>query len=59
MDRVFRLHVDPILGHLRMAEVRPSHIRAWVKDRTEVLSLHPRPWRSFTATSLRSSQRLW
>ncbi|GGT09972.1 hypothetical protein GCM10010156_78100 [Planobispora rosea] len=38
MDRVFRLHVDPILGHLRMAQVRPSHIRAWVKDRSEVLA---------------------
>ncbi|GAA3143291.1 hypothetical protein GCM10010466_37840 [Planomonospora alba] len=38
MDRVFRLHVDPILGHLRMAQVRPSHIRAWVKDRSQVLA---------------------
>jgi integrase len=38
MNRVFRLHVDPILGHLQMAQVRPSHIRAWVKDRSQVLA---------------------
>jgi hypothetical protein len=39
LDRVFRLHVDPLpLGRLRMTQVRPSHMRAWVKDRSQVLA---------------------
>ena len=39
LDRVFRLHVDPLpLGRLPMAQVRPSHMRAWVKDRSQVLA---------------------
>jgi integrase len=39
LDRVFRLHVDPLpLGRLPMAQVRPSHLRAWVKDRSQVLA---------------------
>lgn len=39
LDRVFRLHVDPLpLGRLHMAQVRPSHMRAWVKDRSQVLA---------------------
>jgi integrase-like protein len=35
---VFRVHIDPILGHLPMAQVRPSHLRAWVKNRSAVLA---------------------
>lgn len=38
MERTFRLHVDPILGHLKMSQVRRSHVQAWVKDRTDVLA---------------------
>jgi integrase len=39
LDRVFRLHVDPLpLGNLRMVRVRPSNMRSWVKDRSEVLA---------------------
>ena len=39
LDRVFRLHVDPLpLGRLSMSQVRASHLRAWVKDRSEVLA---------------------
>jgi integrase len=39
LDRVFRLHVDAVpLGGMKMAAVRPSHMRAWVKDRSEVLA---------------------
>jgi integrase len=39
LDRVFRLHVDPLpLGRLPMTQVRPSHMRAWVKDRSQVLA---------------------
>lgn len=38
MDRVFRLHIDPILGRHEVAKVRASHIRAWVKNRAEVLA---------------------
>ena len=36
LERVFRLHVDPLpLGRLPMVRVRPSHLRAWVKDRSQ------------------------
>lgn len=39
MARTFRLHVDPLpLGNLPMVRVRPSHMRSWVKDRSEVLA---------------------
>jgi integrase len=38
MERVFRLHIDPILGHVPIGQVRASHIRAWVKDRAEELA---------------------
>ncbi|WP_218010775.1 tyrosine-type recombinase/integrase [Herbidospora mongoliensis] len=38
MERVFRLHIDPIIGHMQMAHVRPAHIRSWVKDRSAVLA---------------------
>lgn len=39
LERVFRLHVNPLpLGNLQMIRVRPSHMRAWVKDRLEVLA---------------------
>jgi len=31
VERVFRLHVDPVLGRLPIAQVRPSHVQAWVK----------------------------
>jgi integrase len=39
MERTFRLHVDPLpLGNLPMTQVRASHMRAWVKDRAQVLA---------------------
>jgi integrase len=39
LERVFRSHVDPLpLGRLAMTQVRPSHMRAWVKDRSQVLA---------------------
>ncbi|MCW2938040.1 MAG: site-specific integrase [Actinomycetia bacterium] len=38
MATVFRIHIDPVLGHLPMAQVRSSHLRAWVKNRSEVLA---------------------
>lgn len=34
VERSFRLHVDPILGGLQLAQVRSGHLRAWVKDRS-------------------------
>ncbi|WP_369408991.1 hypothetical protein [Herbidospora cretacea] len=34
MERVFRLHIDPIIGHMQIANMRPAHIRSWVKDRS-------------------------
>ncbi len=39
LERVFRLHVNPLpLGNLAMTQVRASHMRAWVKNRAEVLA---------------------
>jgi integrase len=39
MDRAFRVHVDELpLGALAMSAVRASHMRAWKKDRAEVLA---------------------
>jgi integrase len=39
VERVFRLHVNPLpLGNLAMTQVRPSHMRAWVKNRAQVLA---------------------
>lgn len=35
---VFRIHIDPILGHLPVIQVRPSHLRVWVKNRSAVLA---------------------
>jgi integrase len=38
VERAFRLHVDPVIGHLRLSQVRSSHLQAWVKDRSRVLA---------------------
>jgi len=38
VERTLRLHVFPILGHLRMGQVRSSHLQAWVKDRSAVMA---------------------
>jgi len=38
VERAFRLHVDPVLGHLRLSQVRSSHLQAWVRDRSGVLA---------------------
>jgi integrase len=38
VERAFRLHVDPVIGHLRLGQVRSSHLQAWVKDRAAVLA---------------------
>jgi integrase len=39
LDRAFRVHVDELpLGSFAMSAVRPSHMRAWRKDRAEVLA---------------------
>jgi integrase len=38
VERAFRRHVDPVLGHLRLGQVRSSHLQAWVKDRSRVLA---------------------
>lgn len=36
--RAFALHIDPVLGNRQAAQVRPSHIQAWVRDRSAVLA---------------------
>lgn len=39
VEIAFRVHVAPTpLGHLRMRDVRSSHIQAWVRDRSDVLA---------------------
>ena len=38
VENSLRLHILPIIGHMQLAQVRPSHIRAWVKDRSDVLA---------------------
>lgn len=38
VERAFRLHILPMLGQLPMADVRSSHIRAWVNATAENLS---------------------
>lgn len=38
MERVFRLHVEPMLGDMPIARVKASVIRAWVKDRADDLA---------------------
>lgn len=38
VERTIRLHVVPMLGHLQLSQVRPSHIRGWVKDRSKDLA---------------------
>lgn len=38
IERTLRIHVDPFLGSMQLAQVRPSHVQAWVKDRSKVLA---------------------
>jgi hypothetical protein len=38
VERAFRLHIDPYLGKLPIGQVRTSHVRSWVKGRSEVLA---------------------
>ncbi|MEY8039152.1 tyrosine-type recombinase/integrase [Saccharopolyspora cebuensis] len=38
VERAFKLHINPILGHRELRELRPSHIRMWVKDRSQALA---------------------
>ncbi|MGH3796805.1 MAG: tyrosine-type recombinase/integrase [Pseudonocardiaceae bacterium] len=38
VERAFRLHILPVLGHVPMADARASHIRAWVKATAQNLA---------------------
>lgn len=38
VERAFRLHILPVLGHLPLADARASHLRAWVKVTAENLA---------------------
>lgn len=38
VERAFRLHVLPAIGRLQLGQVRPGHIKTWVRDRETVLS---------------------
>ena len=38
VEQALRLHVYPIIGHLPIADVKRSHIRGWVKDRSQHLA---------------------
>lgn len=37
VERALRVHVVPLLGAQRMAQVRSSHVQSWVRDRAKVL----------------------
>ncbi|QUF03989.1 site-specific integrase [Actinosynnema pretiosum subsp. pretiosum] len=38
VEKSFRNHINPVLGHLPLSGVRASHIQAWVKGRVEFLA---------------------
>jgi integrase len=38
MQRAFRLHINPILGGMEVGRVRTSHLRGWVKNRSDALA---------------------
>ncbi|HEX2297540.1 MAG TPA: tyrosine-type recombinase/integrase [Pseudonocardiaceae bacterium] len=38
VERAFRLHILPVLGHLPLADARASHLRSWVKVTAENLA---------------------
>lgn len=38
VEQALRLHVYPTIGHIPIADVKRSHIRGWVKDRSRVLA---------------------
>lgn len=38
VEQALRLHVYPLIGHIPIADVKRSHIRGWVKDRSQVLA---------------------
>lgn len=38
VERAFRLHVNPTLGRMHMSQLRPSHLREWVKEQAADLS---------------------
>ncbi|HEY7224508.1 MAG TPA: hypothetical protein VH561_13100 [Micromonosporaceae bacterium] len=38
VERTLRVHVYPVFGGMRTAQVRASTIQAWVKDRAQVLA---------------------
>lgn len=38
IERALRLHIVPVLGHLQLSQIRPSHLRHWIKDRLTTLS---------------------
>lgn len=38
VERALRLHIYPTFGDRPLSSIRPSEIRAWVKDRAEALS---------------------
>ncbi len=37
-ERIQRLHINLLLGEMEIGKVRTSHIKNWVKDRSEVLA---------------------
>ncbi len=38
IEQALRLHVYPLIGHIPIADVKRSHIRGWVKDRSQHLA---------------------
>lgn len=38
VERAFRRHINPKLGRMQMSQLRPSHLRDWVKEQSGQLS---------------------
>ena len=38
IERAFRLHINPTLGDIAMNQLRPTHVRSWVKARAQTMA---------------------
>lgn len=38
IERAFRLHINPTLGGIALNQLRPTHVRSWVKSRSQTMA---------------------